>query len=135
MTILYTDGSCVGNSEKDYDSRTIAYAVSDSQGKILIEKKENGGSNNIAELKAIVEALLWAKKNKIGEVEIRTDSKIAINWIYAKKFGKHLNNKELVIGIRRLIDDVRGKIKVNFIWAPREINLAGHYFENVCASR
>jgi len=48
--------------------------VSDEHGKILIDKHENSGSNNIAELLAVKEALLWCSLNKIANVEIRTDS-------------------------------------------------------------
>jgi ribonuclease HI len=66
--ILYTDGGCSGNDQLDLSKRKMIAVVSDERGKILIDKHQHGGSNNIAELLAVKGALLWCSVNKIADV-------------------------------------------------------------------
>ena len=73
--ILYTDGGCMGNEQRDCSKRNMVAVVSDERGHILVDKYQEGGSNNIAELLAVKEALLWCVAHKIDDVEIRTDSR------------------------------------------------------------
>lgn len=128
-TILYTDGGCAGNEQRDCSKRKMVAVVSDDQGRILIDKHQDGGSNNIAELLAVKEALLWCAENTIGDVEIRTDSTNNLAWVNGKKVGKKLNDRETVLNLKGAIDACRSKINLTLNWIPREQNLAGHYIQ------
>jgi ribonuclease HI len=127
--ILYTDGGCSGNDQLDLSKRKMIAAVSDEQGTILIDKHEEGGSNNIAELLAVKEALLWCVANKIGDVEIRTDSRNNLAWVLGKKVGKKINDRDAVLALKTSIDASRSQLALSLKWIPREQNLAGHYIE------
>ncbi len=54
---IYTDGGCTGN-QKVSNKRRMRIVVADETGIPLVEKTLQGGSNNIAELWAVAEALL-----------------------------------------------------------------------------
>lgn len=129
QTILYTDGGCAGNEQLDCSKRKMVAAVANAQGHILIDKHQEGGSNNIAELLAVKEALLWCVENKIGDVEIRTDSKNNFAWVLGKKVGKKLNDRDAVLDLKAAIDAFRSKVNLTLTWIPREQNLAGHYIQ------
>jgi ribonuclease HI len=128
-TILYTDGGCSGNEQRDLSKRKMIAAVSDEQGTILIDKHEEGGSNNIAELLAVKEALVWCVANKIGDVEIRTDSTNNLAWVLGKKVGKKINDRDAVLALKTSIDACRSQLILSLKWIPREQNLAGQYVE------
>src|SRR5260370_18118013 len=102
--ILYTDGGCAGNEQLDLSKRKMIAAVSDEHGAILIEKHQEGGSNNIAELLAVREALLWSVANKIADVEIRTDSRNNLSWLLGKKAGKKINDLNTVLALKPSTD-------------------------------
>jgi ribonuclease HI len=127
--VLYTDGGCSGNDQLDLSKRKMVAVVSDEQGKILIDKHQNGGSNNIAELLAVKEALLWCSVNKIANVEIRTDSMNNLAWVRGKKVGKKINDRDTVLALKTSIDACRQQVNLSLKWIPRARNLAGHYIE------
>jgi ribonuclease HI len=129
-TTLYADGGCAGNEQRDCFKRKMVAVVSDDQGHILIDKHQEGGSNNIAELLAVKEALLWCVANKIGDVEIRTDSRNNLAWVLGKKIGKKLNDRDAVLNLKTAIDACRSKVNLTLTWIPREQNLAGHYIQH-----
>jgi ribonuclease HI len=128
-TILYTDGGCSGNEQRDLSKRNMIAAVTDEHGTILIDRHQEGGSNNIAELLAIKEALEWCVANKIGDVEIRTDSTNNLAWVLGKKVGKKINDRDAVLALKTSIDACRSQLNLSLKWIPREHNLAGHYVE------
>jgi len=128
-TILYTDGGCAGNEQRDCSKRKMVAVVSNDQGHILIDKHQEGGSNNIAELLAVKEALLWSVANKIGDVEVRTDSRNNLAWVLGKKVGNKLNDRDAVLNLKAAIDACRSKVNLTLTWIPREQNLAGHYIQ------
>ena len=53
------DGGCVGNEQRDVSGRRMVMVVTDSAGTLLVEREAPGGSNNIAELAAVSDALAW----------------------------------------------------------------------------
>src|SRR5260370_14436955 len=101
-TILYTDGGCSGNEQRELSKRNMIAAVTDEHGTILIDKHQEGGSNNIAELLAVKEALEWCVAKKICDVEIRTDSTNNLAWVLGKKVGKKINDRDAVIAVVNL---------------------------------
>lgn len=128
-TILYTDGGCLGNEQRDLSKRKMVAAVANEQGRILIDKHQDGGSNNIAELLAVKEALLWCVANEIRDVEIRTDSRNNLAWVGGEKVGRKLNDRDMVLDLKAAIDACRSKVNLTLTWIPREKNLAGHYIQ------
>jgi ribonuclease HI len=128
-SILYTDGGCSGNDQPDLSKRKMIAAVADERGVILVEKHQEGGSNNIAELLAVKEALIWCVTNKITDVEIRTDSKNNFAWVLGNKVGKKINDRDAVLVLKTSIDACRLQLALSLKWIPREQNLAGHYIE------
>jgi ribonuclease HI len=127
--ILYTDGGCSGNEQLDLTKRKMVAVVSDETGAILVEKVQQGGSNNIAELLAVKEALVWAVTQKFHEVEIRTDSRNNLAWTFGKNVGKKINDRDAVLALKSVIDSCRNAVRVEMKWIPRNSNLAGKYIE------
>jgi ribonuclease HI len=127
--ILYIDGGCSGNQFIDKNKVKMISVVSDEQGNVLSEENNIGGSNNIAELIAVKNALSYCFKEGILDVEIRTDSRNNIAWVYGN-VGKKLVDKELVLKIKEHIIELLKSIKLKLVWIPREENIAGHYIEN-----
>jgi ribonuclease HI len=127
--ILYTDGGCSGNEQRDMNKRQMIACVSDQRGNILVEKKETGGSNNIAELLAVKEAVMYAIMHKHEDVEIRTDSKNNLAWVFGK-VGKKMNDRDAVLNLKTVIDTARASLKhFDLTWVPRDENRAGIYLE------
>ena len=102
-TVLYTDGGCSHNASSNFSKRKMTAVVSDEQGNMLIDKMQEGGSNNIAELLAIKEALLWCVVNNIKEVEIRTDSMNNFAWFFGYKVGENVNDKNAVLALKAVL--------------------------------
>jgi len=128
-TILYTDGGCSGNDQPDISKRQMIAVVSDSNGNILVETQvHNGGSNNIAELLAVKEALVWATERGYEAIEIRTDSRNNLAWV-AGRIGNKLNDRGAVLDLYETINRLRERVQVDLVWIPRDSNLAGQYIE------
>ena len=96
---------------------------------LSIRPKE-GGSNNIAELLAVKEALSWAVANKHDQIEIRTDSKNNFAWFHGTKVGKNINDRAAVLALKSSIDSLKSMVKTKLVLIPRSQNKAGHYIEN-----
>jgi len=129
MQIIYTDGGCSGNNQLDISKRQMVAVVTDDKGNVLVEKKQEGGSSNIAELSAVKEALMWCVVNEIKAIRILTDSMNNLKWIHNRKIGKGINSVEMVNNLKTIIDACRKDIIMELQWIPREENLAGHYIE------
>lgn len=129
MTILYTDGGCSGNDQLDMTKRRMVSVVAAEDGLLLSEQSEPGGSNNIAELMAVRDALKWAYSHGIAAVEIRTDSRNNLSWVLGKKIGKHINDRAAVLRLRAEIDAFRAHINLLLTWVSRDDNRAGHIIE------
>lgn len=127
-TILYTDGGCHGNANPDLSKRIMIVAVSDEAGNVLVDKTQEGGSNNIAELLAVKEALMWCVTHNVDDLELRTDSMNNLAWVDGR-IGKKLNDRNAVLVIKSAIDALRLSVKLEMVWVPRENNKAGHFIE------
>lgn len=128
--ILNTDGGCSGNGQKDLSKRKMIAVVTDEGGNVIIEKFQDGGSNNIAELLAVKEALVWCFNSGVKNVEIITDSRNNISWVWNKKVGKKINDRAMVMNLKNTIDVLLRDIKLTLTWKPREENWAGIHIEN-----
>lgn len=132
--VLYTDGGCVGNGQRDLKLRRMVMVVTDEAGRVVSEFWESGGSNNIAELTAVRDALLVAVKAGAKDLTVKTDSRNNFSWVFGKKLGKHLNDLVRVGGLRADIAELRESVELTLVWVPREENIAGHYIERKYAA-
>lgn len=131
--VLYVDGGCSANGQLDMSKRRMVAVVTDEQGVVLNERQQAGGSNNIAELIAVRDAIWWAREHEkvsVGDtLEIRTDSQNTVAWVFSKKVGKKLNDKATVEALRAEINILRSGLELKLVWIPRDDNVAGHYIE------
>jgi ribonuclease HI len=126
---LYTDGGCSGNDQPDLAKRQMIAVVALTNGDVVVDKHQEGGSNNIAELLAVKEALLWASVNGYKDVKLKTDSRNNFAWVFGKKVGKHLNDRDHVLALKSSIAGILTDVKLEMFWVPRGENIAGHYIE------
>ncbi len=129
-TVLYIDGGCSGNGQKDLDKRRMIAVVADANGMLVNESHHHGGSNNIAELIALRDALRWCEGHGVREAEIYTDSENTRAWARpGSKTGQGINDRPRVLALKDEIAFLRHAIRIDLIWLPREQNLAGHIIE------
>jgi ribonuclease HI len=127
--VLYVDGGCSGNDQRDMTKRRMVAVVTDDTGVVLSERRETGGSNNIAELMAVHDALVWATSQYQHDVEARTDSRNNLSWVNGKKVGKSVNDRATVLDLRVRIATLRQRVCLTLTWVPRDENKAGQYIE------
>jgi ribonuclease HI len=129
---IYTDGGCSNNGQLDISKRLMRAVVTDESGVVLVGKNIMGGSNNIAELWAVQEALRFAQSRGIDKLELFTDSKNTLAWV-AGRIGrnnkKQINDKERVLEMYRSIQNLTTEVQMTIAWVPRAENLAGVFIE------
>lgn len=131
--ILYIDGGCSGNGQKDLNKRKMISVVTDGDGFVLDEREGQGGSNNIAELEAVLLAVSRCAYLK-GDHLIYTDSKNNLYWAQGH-ISRKVNDFERTRNIYKAIREYESVSNKNqstwrLKFIPREYNLAGHYIEN-----
>jgi ribonuclease HI len=104
--ILYTDGGCSANWQKDMSKRKMVSVVSDAAGLPIWEKHLQGGSNNIAEIVAVWGALKCCQRMGISTVEIRTDSQNNVAWCKSFRCSTKVNDALTVTNISVCDSDV-----------------------------
>jgi ribonuclease HI len=133
---LYIDGGCSGNGQRDLSKRRMISVVTDEAGVVLSETLTAGGSNNVAELIAVRDAIRWCGMKGIRRAHVMTDSRNNLSWAFSAstKVGKAINDRETVLSLKAEITAafVTG-FDLTLTWVPREDNLAGHYIERVHA--
>ncbi len=118
---LYTDGGCLGNNTRTHvDERMIRYAVLKENGEIVFDKTDIGGSNNIAELLGVLEALRYADENGYSRLVVKTDSMNNFAWVYGHKVGNKINDRTRTLAIKKEITTLRRMIEIELIFVPRE---------------
>jgi ribonuclease HI len=129
---IFTDGGCSNQIDPDHTKRVMRIVVTDENGTVLVDKTKTGGSNNVAELWAVTEALLYVKNcespadQKIADVF--TDSTNTLAWIDGR-VGDNINDKTAVSHLLTAVYRLRGKVKLKLTWIPRKQNVAGIYME------
>ncbi len=130
MPVFYVDGGCSGNGQLDVKARTMVAVVTAADGTVLSEQEHlDGGSNNIAELLAVRDAVAHAAATGVTAVEIRTDSRNNFSWVLGRKVGRDINDRTRVLELKAEIDALRARVQLKLVWVPREHNVAGHYIE------
>jgi len=122
---IFCDGGARGNP----GPAAIGFVVKDSRGKVLIEKGQYIGraTNNVAEYTAVIEALKWIIKNipnfsisQFLNFSFYLDSKLVVNQLNGLFKIKDAKLRNLIIQVRGLENQIRGKIFYHYI--PREKN-------------
>lgn len=110
-------------------ARRMVMVVTDADGQVLSERTAEGGSNNIAELEAVHDAVTYAYAQGFDALEVRTDSRNNLAWVHGSRVGKHINDRARVLLVKSLIDQMRTSLRLTLVWVPRDENKAGHYIE------
>ena len=121
---IYCDGACSGNPGKAGSGLAI---YSNKKNPVLLYGAyEEEGTNNIAELNALHQALVIARQtNSQNIISIFSDSKYAIDcittWAYSwkkngwSKKGGEIKNLELIIEAHTLYEKLKNKIEINHV--------------------
>ncbi|MBN1263399.1 MAG: ribonuclease HI family protein [Candidatus Pacebacteria bacterium] len=118
---VYCDGGARGNP----GPAGVGFVVYDYSGHVLAKGARFIGraTNNVAEYRAVVEALKWFKTNRIGELsEIRfhLDSMLVVNQLNGLYKIKNSGLRELIITVRQLENEIEGAVFYQHV--PREKN-------------
>jgi ribonuclease HI len=127
--VLYTDGGCSGNEQRYLARRRMVAVVTADDGCVLVHDQAVGGSNNIAELLAVVAALRWCSDRSVRVVEIRTDSKNNLAWASGRQPGKNINDRARVLALQSEIASYRRHVQFSLTWIPRDQNRAGQFID------
>ena len=121
---IYCDGACSGNPGNAGSGLAI---YSNKKNPVLLYGAyEEEGTNNIAELNALHQALVIARQtNSQNIISIFSDSKYAIDcittWAYSwkkngwSKKGGEIKNLELIIEAHTLYKKLKNKIEINHV--------------------
>ncbi len=121
---IYCDGACSGNPGNAGSG--LAIYSNKKKPVLLYGAYEEEGTNNIAELNALHQALVIAKQTSSENIiSIFSDSKYAIDcittWAYSwkkngwSKKGGEIKNLELIIEAHTLYEKLKDKIEINHV--------------------
>jgi ribonuclease HI len=128
---LYCDGACKGNNRLDVAKRVMRIVVTDEDGVVLVERSLKRGTNNLAELWAIVEAMLFVRDCELPgpkEADVCLDSQTAIAWANGR-VSKTVKNYSGVMDLLSAMRALQKRVALKLTWVPRDENKAGHYIE------
>jgi ribonuclease HI len=113
---VFTDGGARGNP----GPAAVGFVVKDEKGRVLIEQGKFIGwaTNNIAEYRAVIEALRWIKENfkyKISNIKFFLDSNLVVNQLNGLFKIKNKKLRNLIIETRKLEQGIGGNVFYNFI--------------------
>ena len=125
--IIEADGGSRGNP----GPAAYGCLVKDAQtNEVLFEEGKTLGitTNNVAEYSGLVAALEAAHEiDPNAQIEVRMDSKLVVEQMSGNWKIKHVNMKDLVKKAR----NVFAQTQVNYVWVPRENNLAADTLLNI----
>lgn len=120
---IYCDGACSGNPGKSGSG--LAIYEDEKKPVLLYGAADKRGTNNTAELKALLKALVLASEASHARVDILSDSKYSIdcvtNWAYGwkkarwTKKGGEIKNLELIQTAHALYDNIKDKVQVSHV--------------------
>lgn len=135
---VFTDGGARGNPGEG----AIGVYITDGKKNKIVEfgKKIGFTTNNVAEYKAVLEALVWIIENKkklekFAEIHFFLDSNLVCSQIKGLYKVKDSKLSELLFLVRKKEQEIKTPIFYNYI--PREENkkadlLVNHALDNVC---
>lgn len=120
---IYCDGACAGNPGRSGSG--IAIYEEDKRPVLLYGAADKYGTNNTAELKALLKALVLASESEYENVHILSDSKYSIdcitNWAYGwkkdgwKRKAGEIKNLELIQTAHALYNSIKDKVIVSHV--------------------
>jgi len=133
---IFTDGGARGNP----GSAAIGVFIKDDKGAEIagFGKKIGVSTNNIAEYKAVIEALFWVIKNKeklSKDVKINffLDSNLVCSQIVGIFKIKNSYLRDLLFQVRQLESEI--DIPINYSYIPREKNKEADRYVNLALDR
>lgn len=117
---MFCDGGAIGNP----GPAAIGAVVKDEEGRVLkrISKYIGKTTNNQAEYRAVIEALLWTKSNiksENADITVFLDSELITNQLNLKYKVKNSQLQSLFLKVYNLTVSFK---KVQFKYIPREKN-------------
>ena len=128
MRILYTDGGSILNGQRNQRARMAVFDA--GLRKVVVDADLGSLTNNEAEYRAIAAALDYAAREKLGPVELRSDSQLCVQQINGVWKVKEARLQPLVQAAREKLRANGGRIT----WVRREQNPAGHHLEGAAPS-
>ena len=115
--IINVDGSSLSNP----GPAGIGIVIYNSQNDIIekISKYIGKTTNNVAEYKALIEALKFAKKSEANEVIVKSDSQLVVRQVNGNYMVK---DKKLKILLKEVLNLVEKFSTFSIIHIPREEN-------------
>jgi len=113
---IYTDGSCIGNGLSNA-SCGWAYAIILGQEEIFFSGGWTGGTNNQAEMRAVIEALKKIKSHASNPITVYSDSRYVVetlngNYTISK-------NQDLWAELKKLVNTFP---HIRFLWVKGHAN-------------
>jgi len=133
---LFTDGGARGNP----GPAAIGVFIRDESGKEVagFGKKIGFCTNNIAEYKAVIEALFWIIENKEKlsndtEINLSLDSNLVCSQITGLFKIKNPQLRDLLFQVRQMESEI--DIPINYYYVPREKNKEADRYVNLALDR
>jgi len=119
---------CDGGARSNPGPAAVGFLVKNNQGKVIVRKGKYIGkaTNNVAEYKAVEEALNWLVDNLSSisfppaKVQFYLDSRLVVNQLNGKFRVKNSNLQLLVIKIKGLENQLQPAVFYSYI--PRQKN-------------
>lgn len=124
---VFADGGARGNP----GPAAAGFIINDSTGKTLLKKGKYIGktTNNVAEYRAVIEALKWIKLSikysrprlrlaeggQVSSITFFLDSKLIVNQLNGLFKIKNSRLRNLIIKVRQLEKEVGGNVSYRFI--------------------
>jgi len=133
---LFTDGGARGNP----GPAAIGVFIRDDSGTKIsgFGKKIGVSTNNIAEYKAVIEALFWILKNreklsKTVKINFFLDSNLVFSQITGLFKIKNSQLRDLLFQVRQM--ELEINIPINYSYVPREKNKDADKYVNLALDR
>ena len=133
---IYTDGGARGNPRP----AAIRVYITSEQGKLIAEigKKIGDQTNNVAEYRAILEALDWVGKNiqkfsNLLRINFFMDSNLAASQLNGIYKVKNPNLRILLFEIRQ--KEAELNLPISYVHIPREKNIKADKLVNMALDK
>ena len=133
---LFTDGGARGNP----GPAAIGVFIRDDSGTKIsgFGKKIGVSTNNIAEYKAVIEALFWILKNreklsKTVKINFFLDSNLVFSQITGLFKIKNSQLRDLLFEVRQMESEI--DMPINYSYVPREKNKDADKYVNLALDR
>lgn len=119
--VIYTDGGSRGNP----GPAAIGVYIADNSGKEIVKFGKTIGetTNNVAEYRAVIEALQWVKSSyqlSVTSCQVFLDSQLVVNQLNGVFKIKEQHLRDLIYKIKDLEKEIG--VEISYQYIPREQN-------------